>query len=62
MTASHPPGDPEIHVMTLAQLAAALSHVECGHVVATVELDLASNRCRYRCPACDHGSGWQQLV
>lgn len=48
--------------MTLAQLAAALSHVECGHVVATVELDLASNRCRYRCPACDHGSGWQQLV
>ncbi|MGH7776089.1 MAG: hypothetical protein ACREPI_02795 [Candidatus Dormibacterales bacterium] len=47
--------------LTLAQLAAALASVECGHLAAVVEIDLAGGRSRYGCPTCRREADWEDL-
>lgn len=47
--------------LTLAQLAASLASVECGHLAAVVEIDLAEGRSRYSCPTCRREADWEDL-
>ena len=47
--------------LTTAQLAAALATVECGHAAALVDIEVARERVRYRCPSCHRDGRWEDL-